>query len=180
MKKLINNAKNHIKCNRGDGYVMFLMIVLCSVIFFSAIFGIMKIRVEATTIYDQIENAADFVISEMKEKSYKQLIKGDTQHSVLPYASGNHPEVLKDIAELLQYDTSMDSLTSSEFIKNDVQGSTVYKIYDVFVIFKDGEGSGTGTLEMSFKVDIPVYLNGQLLTINTEEFTKITTFNFKH
>lgn len=181
MKKLINNVRKHINCNRGDGYILFLMIVLCSVIFFSAIFNIMKIRVEATTIYDQIENAADFVISEMKEDSYRHLIKGDTQHSVLPQGNGPYqPELLKEIANLLQYDSSTDNLESTTFVKNDVQGAMVYRIYNLEAFYSDGSGTGTGTIEMSFAVDIPVYLNGRLLTTNTEYFTKVTTFNFKH
>lgn len=174
--KLFWRIQKHLKSNKGDGYILFCFVVLCAVIFFSAIFGILKTRVAITAIHNQIENTADVVISDMKQGSYRKFIKGDTEDSVIAYEATNRNQiVLKEMANLLGYDSEYDVLDQNEFIKNDEDGDMQYSIYDINIEYDDI----TGTIEMSFAVDVPIFINGQYLDTDTERYTKVTTLNFK-
>lgn len=174
MKKLI---QKHLLDNHGDVYTYFLIFVIVILLMFSAIFGLMQLRIMTNNIYNEIETSADIVLATIKKDCYQTLIDGTTKNTEISLFSKD--AVTNQLAEQLNATKATDQIIKT----ND--GKTIFIIRNIKVNYTDNidevnlsEIDG-GLLKISFNIEIPIMFNGNIIHTVNKTYTKNTMLNFK-
>lgn len=173
----MKTVKHLIKDNHGAGYIWFIGMTVVMLLFFGALFGVIKINVETKNIRQNIDNAVENVFVTVKHSasnsygqelgrtdgsasdSYDALIKGATDNTYVQL-TGNASEdpvglindqdyqFLKRLAQELNLD--VDSYSSIE--KKDTKDNMIYKISNLKVtyipsVYSTQENSNTETVQ---------------------------------
>ena len=121
-----NKIQKHLLNNKGDIYMYFLFFMIAVILMFSAVFGLMQLRIMSNHIYTEIETSADVVFANIKKECYQTLIDGTTENTVMSQL--NTSVVMNQLAEHLDAE-----IVSDQIIKQD-ESRTYFIIRNLIIV----------------------------------------------
>jgi len=74
------NLRALINCNRGEGYIALILVLMCGLILFGGLYYVMSTSIALKQARRSVDLAAEEVFAEIRESGYQQLIKGSTDY----------------------------------------------------------------------------------------------------
>lgn len=117
-------ATDHLKSNRGDGYIWFLFMTVAFLLIFGALFTIMYTAVDMKNIRNDVDEAANDVFTQVREVAYDKITDGATNYS---FTDLTNADVMKMMATHLNAQYSGSGLTPFIY-KLDERNQLAYRI----------------------------------------------------
>lgn len=132
--KLTHTIRQHLKDNSGDGYTWMLFMTLALLLIFGALFLIMSSAINMRDIRNNIDEAADFVFTDVKESAYDRLTNGSTNYS---FTIKNEQDIMASMAEKLN--AQLNEHDSAPYISKIGDGHRLsYQISDMYFEYIPG------------------------------------------
>ena len=123
---MIKTAQKLLKSNKGDGYIWFIGMTVVLLLFFGALFGVMKVASDTRETRQEIDAAAAEVMEDVRHKlgatattqdNYDKLIKASFDGTHVDFTNS---ELFTKFAEALhqQIDPATDTITKLDAKEN--------------------------------------------------------------